>query len=402
MNKNPFLLEIVREKLYNNEWIFVGKRAVYFMENSKGFLQDVRDVLTGKKLINNEIKYRFICFSTAIVHLIFCICMRMIHVDFLYYYNICIVIFYCYMAIVLVSKERYRLIVILFYAEVELYAGLATFLVGADYNFLLYTVSLVPAAFYLTYSPTEKQNSHGYRQTLILSMVVVICYFGLSVMGDEVRPMYDTSAYSAVKVVIRFFNIFIAFFIQFVFSLFFAMEAGYMSRLLEKENVKLGEEASYDPLTNLLNRRSLTGFVTEEIGTMEHNDLFSVVMMDIDNFKTVNDTYGHDVGDEVLVKLASIIRDEIREGDYACRWGGEEFLLFSHGSKYDTSHAAERIRQRFAESEFNDKNGNVFKVTITMGVAEYRYGMQFRNIVEIADKRLYHGKTHGKNQVVAD
>ncbi len=389
-------------KSYTIYRIIIIVKGRKYMNNEIRLWDRIKLIMTGQQLISTELKYRFICIVTSMVHLVFCVAMHIMKADFLFMYNMCIVIFYCYMGSVLVSKEKYRLIIILFFLEVELHSSLASILLGWDYNFMLYTVALVPAAFYLNNSPTadNKDSKSGFLWTVALSLLVVVCYFAMSLLGSRSEPLYDMSSYSGVKTAVRAFNIFIAFLIQFVFSLFFAMETSYMGRLLAKENVKLGEEASFDPLTGLLNRRSLITSVSEEIGTMERVDRFSIVMLDIDNFKSVNDTYGHDVGDTVLVALAKIITNEIREGDYACRWGGEEFLLFAHGSKYDTAHAAERIRNKFAETVFNDKSKGQFSVTVTMGIAEFRYGMQFRDIVEIADKRLYYGKTHGKNQVV--
>ena len=372
------------------------------MDEANKPLESFKKIITGRQLLSTEAKFRFICIATAVVHVIFLGAMHAIHVDFMSFYNIVVIGLYFYMGSVLVNREKYKEIIILFFAEIEIHSSLATVLLGMDFDFMLYTVALIPAAFYMTNSPTMRDKGIGYKYTITMSAFVVACYFIMSVVAANFTPWCDTSGHVGIKTGIRFFNIFIAFFIQFVFSLFFAMEASYMSILLEKENVKLGEEASYDPLTKLLNRRSLTTFVNEAIDTMERVDVFSIVMMDIDNFKSVNDTYGHDVGDTVLVELARIIMDEIRDGDHACRWGGEEFLLFAHGSKYDTCHAADRIRMRFAETEFKAKDDAVFHVTVTMGISEYRYGMQLRNIVEIADKRLYYGKTHGKNQVVTE
>ena len=170
---------------------------------------------------------------------------------------------------------------------------------------------------------------------------------------------------------------------------------------VENENVKLTEDASVDPLTKLWNRRSLTNAVTEAINTMEHVDVFSVVMMDIDDFKKVNDTYGHDTGDEVLVSLADIIKQEVRTGDFSCRWGGEEFLLFAHGPRNEVQYVAERILEKLKNTNFDDKKGGSFNVTLTAGVAEFKYGAQLRTVIEAADKRLYYGKTHGKNQIVS-
>ncbi len=368
------------------------------MKRLKKQIYTIRHIIEGKQLIENELKYRLICYGAAIIHFIFCVCMFCMKASIMGYYNVFIVFFYSYLGSVMVEKEKFIKIQLLLFLEIEAHSALMTFMLGPDFEFMLYTVALIPGAFYLNNSPTGEERHFG--RTLMLSAFVMLSYLIVSILKPFFPVYYNTSAYPEIRIGISYFNIFIAFLLLFSFSLLFALETGYMSVLLEKENMKLGEEASFDPLTQLWNRRTLTTAVTNDINLMEHEDLFTVVMMDIDNFKRVNDTYGHDVGDEVLVGLAGIITDEVREGDYSCRWGGEEFLLFLHGARYDTYHAVERIRKRLSETEFESREGEKFGVTVTMGMAEYRYGMQLRSIIEIADKRLYFGKTHGKNQVV--
>ncbi len=358
----------------------------------------VRQVLEGKRLVEDESKYRILCLGAAIIHFVFTICMYVIHAEALFYYNICIVVGYTYMGLSLSTKGKYRAIQLLLFTEIELHAALATCLLGMDYGFMLYTVALIPMAFYLSRGGSDRAGK--IRFAAILSSFVIAGYLVVSMIQPHVLFSYDTSAYEGFKVGIRYFNIFIAFLLQLSFSLLFALESEYMSGLLENENVKLTEDASHDPLTRLWNRRSLTNAVTETIETMERSDVFSIVMMDIDDFKNVNDSYGHDVGDEVLVRLAEIIMEEVRTGDYSCRWGGEEFLLFARGPRTDVQNVAERILERLKITDFSDKKGGSFNVTLTAGVAEYRYGAQLRTVIEAADKRLYYGKLHGKNQVV--
>ena len=362
-------------------------------------LHSIKNILEGKELIDNIIKFRILAIAAGLIHLVFCICMFEMDVHIMFYYNICIVIGYFFMGIVLAEKERFDLISILTIIEIEVHSTLATFLLGAEYRFMLYTVAMVPAAFYLT--STFAKGARHIRLSVFFSAIVILCYFLVDFFEPRIMPMYDTSAYLGIINGISVGNMFIAFFLQLVFALLFALENGYMYRLLEKENVKLGEEASYDPLTKLWNRRSLTRAIAEETERMGREDVFSVVMMDIDNFKSVNDTYGHDIGDVVLVGLSDIIIDEVREGDYSCRWGGEEFLIFAHGTRNDVSHVAERIRNRLKDVQFDSGRGSNFSVTITAGVAEYRYGAQLRNVIDSADRRLYYGKTNGKNQVVS-
>ncbi len=363
------------------------------------FFRALIQVLKGKQLIKDEAKFKVVCLGAAFIHLIFCFLMHSVHADILYYYNICIVFLYIFMGTYLNSKEKYGLLMAMIYLEIEAHSALASFLLGFDCGFMLYTVALIPAAFYLSGIFSKKNRHTSINIAVILSMFVVMCYLVVSILTPK-DAFYDLSRYGSFRVTMRYINIFIAFFLQISFSLVFALEAEYMSQFLAKENVKLSEEAGHDPLTGLWNRRSLTNAVNEAIGQMERIEVFSVVMMDIDDFKKVNDTYGHDTGDTVLVRLAEIIRDEVRAGDYSCRWGGEEFLLFAHGPRTEVQFVAERILDRLRNTEFRDSKDNIFKVTLTAGVAEYRYGAQLRNVIEAADKRLYYGKTHGKDRVV--
>lgn len=359
---------------------------------------DVRQVLEGKRLIEDEAKYKIICIGAALIHIVFTICMFIMHTDIMTYYNICIVAVYFFMGFILSARSKRRLLLGLLFAEIVFHSALASFMLGIDCEFMLYTVSLIPMAFYLTNTATKKTRRTNFAA--MLSMFVVVAYLFVSIIHPS-HAYYDLSAYGPIKTGIRFFNIFIAFMLQLSFSLLFALESQYLSRLLENENVKLSEDASVDPLTKLWNRRSLTNAINETINTMEHVDVFSVVMMDIDDFKKVNDTYGHDTGDEVLVRLADIVKEEVRAGDYSCRWGGEEFLLFAHGPRNEVQYVAERILERLKNTNFDDKKGGFFNVTLTAGVAEFKYGAQLRTVIEAADKRLYYGKTHGKNQIVS-
>ena len=359
----------------------------------------IRQVLAGKQLIDNSNKYRFMCLSAAFIHLIFCISMGAIGANILCYYNIFIVYFYCFLGIVLTNRKKFRLIMVLFFIEVEFHSFLASVLLGWDWGFMLYTIALIPAAFYLANSLTNRSKHVAY--SIWLSAFVMVAYLAGSIVQPMVNPMYGYLSNTTAYFFIRYFNIFIAFIILLTFSALFALETSYMENLLEKENLKLGIEASYDPLTRLLNRRSMTRYMTDEIEIAnDTTGKFCLVMLDIDDFKNINDAYGHDIGDRVLVALADLIKTEVRESDYSCRWGGEEFLLFIHGDKQETYFVADRIRRKLEETPVKNKYDGNFKVTATFGIAEYKSYMPLRTIIDEADEKLYYGKKHGKNQVV--
>lgn len=369
------------------------------MRSIELIIHTIRQVLSGKQLIDNTHKYRLMSLFAAFIHLVFCIVMGMIGANILCYYNIFVVYLYCFMGIVLTNRKKFRLVMVMFFVEVEFHSALASLLLGWEWGFMLYTIALVPAAFYLANSLANRSKHIAYA--IGLSTFVIVIYFIASIMQPHIKPYYDWIDSPVAREGMRYFNIVIAFTVQLVFSALFALETRYMEQLLEKENVKLGIEASYDPLTRLLNRRSMTRFMSDELELSNDTpQKCCLVMLDIDDFKHINDTYGHDIGDKVLVTLADLLTEEVRAGDYTCRWGGEEFLLLIHGDKQETYFVADRIRRKLEETSLKNKYDGTFNVTATFGVAEYRDFMPLRSIIDEADEKLYYGKNHGKNQVV--
>jgi diguanylate cyclase (GGDEF)-like protein len=128
----------------------------------------------------------------------------------------------------------------------------------------------------------------------------------------------------------------------------------------------------------------------------------SLIIMDVDNFKRYNDTYGHPEGDVVLRTLAEVITAEIRDHDVGCRYGGEEFtVIFPDVAGDQILKAADRIRQSFARRTFQPDAGATVSVTVSIGMAQLRSGEDASCLIRRADKALYQSKQKGKNQVVA-
>ncbi len=159
-------------------------------------------------------------------------------------------------------------------------------------------------------------------------------------------------------------------------------------------------KANTDKLTGLLNRQTLERYVNS---VAKDPGVFSLIMMDIDNFKKVNDTYGHASGDEVLQGLADAVRSAIRGSDRAFRYGGEEFCILC--PKCDVEQArmvAERVRTGFAEKEY-EFDGKTVSFTVSLGVSDCHYGEYegLVKLVEKSDSALYRAKHEGKNRVCA-
>ena len=155
----------------------------------------------------------------------------------------------------------------------------------------------------------------------------------------------------------------------------------------------------FDTLTNLYNRRALESFFHQELNRVRrYNQNLSVLMLDVDFFKKVNDQYGHKVGDEVLKRLSATFKDELREVDIAARYGGEEFvILMPETDKNIAFKVATRLRQKSEQLSFSVKG---LHVTISGGIsAAPTDGDQIHQLIEKADKAMYQAKQKGRNRI---
>ncbi len=186
-------------------------------------------------------------------------------------------------------------------------------------------------------------------------------------------------------------------------NLFFVNAAKYMEKgedayIVVMENITQLQEMAYtDQLTSLANRLKIDEVLNRCCQTSErYKNVFSVIMVDIDFFKSVNDEYGHLVGDEVLKQIAEILDTRTRRVDLVGRWGGEEFIIISKetGLKGATV-IAEKVRKRVEEAEFSTGA----KHTISLGVAEHKEGETIDELLKRVDDALYKAKNNGRNRV---
>lgn len=171
---------------------------------------------------------------------------------------------------------------------------------------------------------------------------------------------------------------------------------------LKRSNELLTQLSNTDHLTGLYNRRFLVDALGKEFQRASRKQgHLSLVMLDIDYFKRVNDTYGHQAGDAVLVALAGMVRQHLRSYDVAARYGGEEFLLVLPEATLEESVAvAERLRHETTELAF-DRNLRDLCLTISLGVAAYpdNHADSMESLIWQADEALYQAKQNGRNRV---
>ncbi len=172
--------------------------------------------------------------------------------------------------------------------------------------------------------------------------------------------------------------------------------AARTEELVEKNRL-LGILAVTDTLTGLHNRRKLDEVLDEELARARRYAIdLSIIMLDIDHFKQVNDTYGHGVGDDVLAALAGLLREHTRDADALARLGGEEFVVACrHTNARDCMTAAEKLREAIAAHDFPGAG----RVTASLGVASFRPDDTAATLLARADARLYRAKAGGRNRV---
>lgn len=190
--------------------------------------------------------------------------------------------------------------------------------------------------------------------------------------------------------------------------LLFSLALGYRIKMLQDsmDTFRKGAEHlerinSLDPLSGLLNRSTFN----QVLDAVFHNystsrKTFSVLFIDIDNFKSVNDNYGHQCGDRVISGVAAVIKSALRESDQPFRYGGEEFVVILPGSNKETAHRiGERIRVTVEQTEFKEDSGNLIRITISTGISEIMPHEKAADMIRRADEALYAAKRTGKNRI---
>lgn len=184
-----------------------------------------------------------------------------------------------------------------------------------------------------------------------------------------------------------------------VVAYLFSHDSQTMESKLIEYNKMLKEKANTDPLTGLLNR----GAAMERLVTLDanlHDECLSICICDIDFFKKVNDTYGHNMGDQVLIKIGEVLKQQMKGIGFAARWGGEEFLLiFPRKNGDEALQLVYGIQSKIRNIKIPCENG-IITVTMTFGLTEYDFNSELDYNIMEADNKLYLGKDSGRNKVV--
>lgn len=269
--------------------------------------------------------------------------------------------------------------------EVLLHAMLAVTLIGWDSGFHYYILLVIPVA---VVSPIRPMWFKA-----VVTLGVMASYLTLAVAARHSTP--PNALTSSVMDGLHYFNV-----AGMMLILLFL--AGYYYKLINEAEGLLKEIATTDPLTQLRNRRSINDIIRIEYKRVVRGyQILSFILCDLDHFKNINDTHGHDMGDTVLQAVSAALTVGVRDIDYLCRWGGEEFLVVLPNTELcGAILVAERLRALVADLNLACGETPV-PVTLTLGVASSAPGESVEQLISRADAALYQGKHEGRNRVMA-
>ncbi len=362
----------------------------------KNLVTYVKNLINGDEYVSDRTKVTYTMSAISIIHVF-------IAVFFMYFEHIGLAVynvasFIVYQGLVeLAKKKHFVAVTFISCFEIIFFVLLTTFTVGTIMRFNLYCLAIVPSIFYITSTIKDFKGKTLFPFLFsICSMVAFVSSLLLELFHEPLHVIEP----SVITQLIEVFNVIIVYIMMIIFSLLFTWEMKNNSAALEKRNQQLQQFANRDPLTKLPNRRSMMQVLNVAMHELQRDNApFSVILGDIDDFKKVNDNYGHDAGDKVLVTVANTITSQLRDCDSVCRWGGEEILVIIKGDLEAAKNIAERIRLNISTSKV-EHGGQSIRVTMTFGVAQAKAGDRIEHLIQQADNRLYYGKGHGKNQVV--
>lgn len=282
-----------------------------------------------------------------------------------------------------------RLVFHIFSACILIWLVYSVYLMGKDYGAHYFIYPLMVISFFATYRNFLRKAIY---MIFLLALNIAVYFYG----NNHEPVLKITEQQGDVLNIIYTVTLFMCMFaICFIFS---NTNQSALERL-NTYNRNLKKEAETDALTGLMNRRCMYKALEDNIGITDTT--FSVAIGDIDFFKKINDTKGHNFGDEVLKKLAEYFMSYMSDKGIVCRWGGEEFLFLFPSCNLDVTYSyVQKMKEHIEEMPITI-DGETITVTMTFGVEEHKAEALVTELIRKADSKLYNEKTNGRNMVVA-
>lgn len=267
-----------------------------------------------------------------------------------------------------------------------------SFLYGWNAGYYLFLFEIISLIFMDSFLYNLKRKTNTVLYSIINSILIGLIFILIKLMTIHHNPYYELS--QDLSNIVFFAN-------SFAIFISIPLFASRYTRQIVKTVDTLKSNALLDELTGLYNRRAIRPYLDlylTEFNTKGVN--FGIAIFDIDDFKHINDKYGHNEGDKVLVRFADILKENISDTTNIARWGGEEFIVLQqYGAKdYLTFvNLIETISSRISKETFVPSKGKEYSITVTAGCSHSLHNVAIKDLINRADIRLYKGKNSGKN-----
>jgi diguanylate cyclase (GGDEF)-like protein len=271
------------------------------------------------------------------------------------------------------------------YFEIIFFSAMTELISGGHFGTLTFVIGMVAVIFFMLPYSNRKKHVYQLAGAALAIAISLISVFNYSLYPELMDLVLLHSSF--VKVM----NLIITLFTLFYLSNLYLIE-------LKTTREKLDYNINHDMLTGLYNRRFFEGIMKRS--KEEKETSYSVAMLDVDDFKKINDTYGHETGDRVLAAVSKCIEASLPENAVAVRWGGEEFVIYL--PQVDNDRAMEILdvfRTKLSEQVIYHRGTRV-SITATIGLCTGESIADYEEYIRQADEKLYWGKQHGKNQIV--
>ena len=326
----------------------------------------------------------------TLIFLIMCLCVHVFNVFLFWKFGLFpLVVLNCFSSVLYISiltifkNENFR--ISFAYFEIIFFSAMTELISGGHFGTLTFVIGMVAVIFFMLPYSNRKKHIYQLVGAALAVAISLISVFNYSLYPELMDLVLHHSSF--VKVL----NLIIT-----LFSLFYLTNLYLVELRTTRE--KLDYNSNHDVLTGLYNRRFFEGIMKRS--KEEKETSYSVAMLDVDDFKKINDTYGHETGDRVLAAVSKCIEASLPENAVAVRWGGEEFVIYL--PQVDNDRAMEILdvfRTKLSEQEIYHKGTRV-AITATIGLCTGESIADYEEYIRQADEKLYWGKQHGKNQIV--
>lgn len=281
---------------------------------------------------------------------------------------------------------RYPTAFLIAVVEVVVHSTLCVLFIGWETGFHYFILAIIPFCIVVPGLSLPRKT--------LTAVALVAVYAVVYVLAAQIPAQYALS--DTIVLMLKYANLVLTF-------AAFSFLVHFLSQASEESERRVTEASRTDYLTGVLNRRGMAERLEAARATaMRSAQQLSVIIGDLDHFKQVNDRYGHNCGDQVLVEATECLRTPLRNGDVVSRWGGEEFLiLLPDTSASGARTVGEKLLQSFRASKFVCSTVQ-FSMTITLGAATFRGNESVETLIGRADRALYSGKQSGRDRLVRD